>query len=40
MYPTGQLVEAQVIATGERVGLTRMSGVMHITIIDEPQVLT
>ena len=39
-YPTGQLFEAQAIATGERVGLTRTSGVMHIPIIDEPQVLT
>lgn len=39
-YPTGQLFEAQAIATGKRVGLTKTSGVMHIPIIDEPQVLT
>ncbi|XP_078330535.1 uncharacterized protein LOC144624549 [Crassostrea virginica] len=39
-YPTGQLVETQVIATEERVGLTKTSGGMSITISDEPQVLT
>ncbi|XP_078327882.1 uncharacterized protein LOC144623352 [Crassostrea virginica] len=39
-YPTGQPFEALAIATGERMGLTRTSCVMHIPIIDEPQVLT